>query len=206
MYWATKKRGVANIGAALQYLGWTIYGYDAGNIGQIGAYRAPSWQGVATHPDRDNVIVGVRVDEYTVEHYPDDWPPIQATPGHGWHIEIDGKIVDHGLAYIEKCSHAHDGDEQAARVAKTIDAAVVRALEKRVREKHADDLDAINNGTVRIEHDRDWTWVYFPSKPDKDVRDRLGNMDARWSKKREGWYFRHHVDRKELAWLFDEAT
>ena len=27
-------------------------------------------------------------------------------------------------------------------------------------------------------------------------------MGARWSNKRQGWYFRRHVERGELAWLF----
>lgn len=40
-----------------------------------------------------------------------------------------------------------------------------------------------------VERDRDWLWVYFPTKPARPVLDGLKALGGRWSRSRRGWYF-----------------
>lgn len=56
---------------------------------------------------------------------------------------------------------------------------------------------------IRLAYERDWTWLFFPTKPDERVRDRLRGMGGRWGRQRGGWYFRRHIPQAEFAWLFE---
>ncbi len=50
-----------------------------------------------------------------------------------------------------------------------------------------------------VAHDRDWTWIYFPGKPDEDVREALkSQFGARFSGKRVAWYIQSHVEETAL--------
>ena len=57
--------------------------------------------------------------------------------------------------------------------------------------------------TIRIEYERDWTWVYFPEKPDETTRARLTQMGGQWGRGRGGWYFKRHIPEEAFAWLFE---
>lgn len=60
------------------------------------------------------------------------------------------------------------------------------------------DQDQVTDYTV--EHERDWTWIKFPSKPDQTIIDKLkSDLAARWSRKRAAWYIRQHVDQVQIA-------
>lgn len=59
---------------------------------------------------------------------------------------------------------------------------------------------------IRLEYERDWTWLFFPTKPDETVRERLRGMGGRWGRQRGGWYFRRHIPQAEFAWLFEPST
>jgi len=59
--------------------------------------------------------------------------------------------------------------------------------------------NALPNGEATVTHDRDWTWVNFPSKPAQSTIDNLKSQGARWSKRRGSWYFRTHIERAQLA-------
>ena len=57
--------------------------------------------------------------------------------------------------------------------------------------------------SIRIEHERDWTWLYFPKKPPEATRERLSRMGGQWGRHRRGWYFQRNVPDEEFAWLFE---
>jgi len=208
LHWTEKKRAIARIGAELQKRGWTIYGYDPGESDPMTDYfRAASWDGVAVFEDQyPGVVACVQVVDFTVETHAgkDGWPQFTATPKRkGWHIEKDGEIVEMGLAYMMKCSRYRDWEQHVKQVATAIEQAVERALIALSGETSGRNL--VGNG-INLEYDRDWTWLFFPEKPETEVRERLKNMSARWSNKRQGWYFRRHVDLDELAWMFADGN
>jgi len=66
-------------------------------------------------------------------------------------------------------------------------------------------VTASGDYTVTVEHDRDWTWLFFDAKPSVEVRDRLKGMGARWGRKKQGWYFQRDVPDEELTWLTGDA-
>ena len=204
LHWTEKKRAIARIGAELQERGWTIYGYDPGESDpMVDYYRAASWNGVAVFEDKyPGVVVCVRVIDYTVESHSgkDGWPAFEATPKRkGWHVEKDGEVVATGLAYMMKCSRSIGWEQHVEQVATAIERAAERAMTK-VSNR---DQGEVSNG-VRLEYDRDWTWLFFPEKPAAEIRERLNGMGARWGRKREGWYFKRQVEQKELAWLLED--
>lgn len=49
-----------------------------------------------------------------------------------------------------------------------------------------------------VEHDRDWTWINFASKPAQDVIDALKDFGARWSKRRSAWYITRPVAGEDI--------
>ena len=204
LHWTEKKRAIARIGAELQERGWTIYGYDPGESDpMVDYYRAASWNGVAVFEDKyPGVVVCVQVIDYTVESSSgkDGWPAFEATPKRkGWHVEKDGEIVATGLAYMMKCSRSIGWEQHVEQVATAIERAAERAMTK-VSNR---DQGEVSNG-VRLEYDRDWTWLFFPEKPAAEIRERLNGMGARWGRKRAGWYFKRRVEQKELAWLLED--
>ena len=201
-----RKRAVARISKALEARGWRLFGYDPGESDPMtDYYRAASWNGVAVFEDKyPGVIVCVQVADYTVETRSgiNGWPVFQATPKRqGWHIEKDGQIVATGLAYLGKCSDYSHGDQYVSQVVTAIERAAKRAMTASADEIAQDDGVFDTNG-IRLEYDRDWTWLFFPEKPNAKVRERLKSIGARWGKTRKGWYFRQRVEREELAWLF----
>jgi len=203
LHWTEKKRAIARIGAKLQERGWTIYGYDPGESDPLTDYfRAASWDGVVVFEDKyPGMVVCVQVTDFLVEAHAgkNDWPVFQATPkSKGWHVEIDGEIVATGLAYMQKCSRSFDWEQHVEQVATSIERAAEQALMASPDE--TPDRNQDENG-VRLEYDRDWSWLFFPEKPKADIRERLKSMGARWSDKRHGWYFRRRVEREYLAWL-----
>jgi len=204
LHWTEKKRAIARIGAELQKRGWMIYGYDPGESDPMTDYfRAASWEGVAVFEGQyPGVVACVQVTDFTVETHAgkDSWPQFSATPKRkGWHIERDGEIVESSLAYMMKCSRYRDWEQHVEQVAVAIEQAAERALIASPGERPGRNLVRIE---ISLEYDRDWTWLFFPEKPEAEVRERLKNMGARWSNKRQGWYFRRHVELDELAWLF----
>jgi len=200
---------VARIGKALEACGWRLFGYDPGESDPItDYYRAASWNGAAVFEDKyPGVIVCVQVADFTVEVRAgkNGWPVFQATPKRqGWHIEKEGQIVATGLAYLQKCSDYNHGDQYVSQVVTAIERAAERAMTASADEIAQDD-DVFDTNGIRLEYDRDWTWLFFPEKPNSEVRERLKSIGARWGKTRKGWYFRQRVEREELAWLLTSA-
>lgn len=203
LHWTEKKRAIARIGTELQKRGWTIYGYAPGESDPMNDYfRAASWGGVAVFEEAyPGVVVCVQVTDLTVETHAgkDGWPQFMATPKcKGWHIEKDGEIVESGLAYMMNCSRYHDWEQHVEQVATAIERAAERTLIASPGERP--DRNLVGNG-ISLEYDRDWTWLLFPGKPEVEIRERLKNMGARWSNKRQGWYIRRQVEWDELTWL-----
>ena len=57
-----------------------------------------------------------------------------------------------------------------------------------------------------ITYDRDWTWVFFPTKPTPEVISGLKDSGARWSQRRAAWYFNRHVEQTELSQVLETTT
>jgi hypothetical protein len=208
MHWTEERTAKTRIGQALRTRGWTIYGFkeDRSDI-RTDYYDPASWDGVATHPRYPGIVACVKVGEYAVEHASgkDGWPTFRATPsGKAWHIQKGDVIVGRGVG-LSKC--AGNGAAWKKGVAQICDA-IERAARQNAGKTLPNSMTASTayEDGVKIEHDRDWTWVFFPAKPDKTTRDRLKDMGARWGSKRGGWYLTRHVPLEEFAWLTGEAN
>ena len=204
LHYLEKQRAVFRIGSELRRRGWELFGYDPGEIDSMTDYFRPaSWDGIATHPDRPGVVVGVQVNEYIANRSgKNDWPEFHSTPKRrGWHIERDGKIVTTGVASLGKCSQ-YDDDSWQPQVKTVVDAIESYiAASPSATQKTSTKVDQIT-----VQHDRDWTWVHFPNKPSESIRDQLRKMGGKFSSRREAWYFRRPVADEDLAWLFEETV
>jgi len=200
MHWTERSTAIVRIGLELQNRGWTLFGYTEDQSDIRTDYYAPaSWQGVATHPDHPGVVVCVDVSDYTVGNRKDDWPAFQTTPhGKTWHVERDGEIVRTGVG-LSPCAGYGNGWEKA--VSELVDRIEYAVKAPNSRQAKQSTTTTAEDYTVTIEHDRDWTWLYFSAKPPVDIRDRLKQIGARWSRKRRGWYLRRNVPHEKLAWL-----
>ena len=64
----------------------------------------------------------------------------------------------------------------------------------------------ITDDGYQVEHDRDWTWVRFADKPPEPIREALkDNFGARWSRRRQAWYIRKHVEADAIAQVIGDA-
>jgi len=159
---------------------------------QIDYYRPAVWKGVATHPDHEGYVACVRASHYYVNT--DGWPTFKDTPkGRAWSLERDGKIVAAGVG-LRKCG-LHQGEAGPA-VDRLCD-----AIEKKMKQPAV--TTPVAAGKVTVEYDRDWTWVFFPSKPSEDIRARMKEMGGRWSRRYGGWYFMTHIPVSKFVWLGD---
>ena len=200
MHWTEQGTAVARVGVEMQNRGWTIYGYKSDRSDSMTDYYDPArWDGVAVHPECPSIVVGVKSrgrSRFYTEAYYEGWPVFQATPkGKAWHVEKDGHILTTGIG-LSKCASYSDGWQKGvARFCDAIEQAAGTA------QPTSGTASTTYQDGVKIEHDRDWTWVFFPAKPDEATRERLKGMGAHWGRKRGGWYLKRHVPLGELAWL-----
>jgi len=207
MHHTERRKAVVRIGEELRNRGWTLFGYteDRSDI-RIDYYAPASWDGVATHADHLAIVVCVDTAGITVEWHSgkDGWPVFQANPkGRTWHVERDGQIARTGMG-LKKCASSDRQTWQPA-VRQLVDEIEAAAFAQ--PSDAGTTIAASSDGnTVSIQHERDWTWVFFSLKPAQDVRTRLKAMGSRWGRKRQGWYFRRNVPHEELAWLLPEIN
>ena len=198
MHWTERQHAIANIGAELKRRGWETYDYDPGESdGMTDYYRPASWGGVATHPNHPGVVVCVAVSKHGVEWSSgkNDRPVFHETPkGKAWHIERGGQIVASGFG-LEACSHySTEATQAVAKVCDEIEAAAagpstpIATAEAAAGEVH-----------YRVQHDRDWTWVFFTHKPPQAVLEAMHALGARFSGKRTGWYIQRNAPDEEIA-------
>jgi len=200
MHWIDKQRATAALGTALRERGWKLYGWKNDQSDPLTDYFSPeSWQGVA---EKSGVILAVAVTPYHVRAWSgkNGWPAFHAVPkGKSWQIEREGKVIAAGIG-LSQCfddyrSGSADHDIQA--LIDRIEAAAFKPAREAAHRR------ADPNGEIRIELERDWTWVYFPSKPDEAARERMKALGGRFSGKRLGWYFTKPVD---LSFLTASST
>jgi hypothetical protein len=211
MHYTEQRRAVARVGHELERRGWTILGYKEDRSDAMADYYDPErWDGVATHPDRAGFVACVRVSPYTVQCHAgrDGWPAFHATPkGKAWHLEQrapDGAstIVAQGIG-LRGCA-SHDEEEARQGVRRICDAIERNVELAAARSRGPGELPSIETADgVRVEYDRDWTWVFLPTRPGRAIADRLGRdgMGGHYSARRRGWFFKRRVPGQELAWL-----
>lgn len=215
MHWTERRSAITRIGEELRRRGWTIHGYTEDRSNMMVDYYAPaSWDGIATHPDRPGIVVCVDVRTFTQERYrgqDDDHPLVcHATPkGKTWHVELDGQVIKRGVG-LRGCADwdqvLEGGKETAQRavwqLVSQIETAVVNwSGSGAFGEAAAAVLDSENGDEgYQVEHDRDWTWLRFADKPPESIREILkSRLGARWSRKRQAWYVKQHVDADVIA-------
>jgi hypothetical protein len=215
MHWTERRSAIARIGAELRQRGWTVHGYSEGRSDMMTDYFAPaSWDGVATHPDPlaaarsagdPGVVVCVDVSGYTQERYQgQDGRPLvrHATrKGRTWHVERDGHVVKSGVG-LHNCA---SGDGETAKRAVW---QLVSQIESAVVSPIAPDAQPAASGEgYTVEHDRDWTWIWFDSKPAEAVREALKRaFGARWGRRRQAWYIRRRVEADAIAQALQGAV
>jgi hypothetical protein len=140
------------------------------------------------------------------------WPVFQATPrGKMWHVEFDGQVIASGTGF-NRCYHNVEREAKAG--VEVVVNAILTAINKHSASRIAAGVEEINahlsetgqeksaaGSTVyTVEQERDWTWIKFPNRPTNDILEALrGNLDARWSKKRAGWYITRPLSAAEVA-------
>jgi hypothetical protein len=194
MHYTERAQAIVRLGKELQNRGWTLFGYDPGESDAMtDYYRAAHWDGIATHPQYPGVVIGVDVSAELVKRISskNGWPVFHGTPnGRIWHIERDGQIVDTGVG-LEPCVRV--GWQQAVEklTDRIVDAASCRP--GRAAPERSSPT------TVTVKHERTWTWVYFPDKPNEAIREALKlAFGARWGKHRRAWYITRHVAADEV--------
>ncbi len=212
MHWIERRRAVARIGEELQRQGWTLFGYTEDRSDPMIDYYAPaSWNGVATHPDFPGLVACVDVTSYTVELHSgqDGWPPFQATPkGKTWHVECAGVIITTGTG-LRACAEfdRSKSDPAIQRVVERILRAARSTASKPDNGSAVEATGEAGSANYRVEHDRDWTWLFFDTKPPEAVREALKQaFGARWGRKREGWYIRRRVEAEAIAQALQGAA
>lgn len=200
MHWTEKQRAQANLGQALRKRGWKLYGWKDDQSDPMTDYFNPeSWVGVA---EKDGVVLAVDTSPYDVRMYSgkNGWPIFHAVPkGKSWQLERGGTIIASGIGLSQcyDCYHIGGVDDKIDALIDRIEAAAFEPAREVVI--HEADPD----GKIRIEVERDWTWVYFPSKPNEATRERMKALGGRFSGKRVGWYFTKPVD---LSFLTASST
>jgi hypothetical protein len=204
MHWIERQKARTRIGEELQRRGWKIFGYTEDKSDPMTDYYAPtSWDGVATHPDHPNVVVCVDVIDYLIRDKSGqgDWPTFHATPhGKTWHVECDGQIVKTGTG-LQRC--ARWGEEGQVATEALVDK--IGAVVSGDNPGHTQ-VAATGEGYT-IEHDREWTWIRFASKPSEAVREALREqLGARWGRRRRAWYIKEHVEAETIIAVIASAT
>ena len=64
--------------------------------------------------------------------------------------------------------------------------------------------------TLSVQHDRNWTWVKFHmaeegSRPSQATREAMTRQSARWSGKRQLWYFPYYLTLEQVQEIVDSA-
>jgi len=202
MHWTERDRAVVRIGEELRNRGWTLFGYHEDRSDMQTDYYAPaSWDGVATHPELSGTVVCVDVSEHTVSFQSGDngWPEFKAVQhGKTWHVERDHETIYAGVG-LAGCSWS--SERWHDKVRQVCDHIERVAYGPAQTASESSTVAATGDYTITVEHDKDWTWLFFNVKPLVEVRDRLKGMGARWGRKRQGWYFRRNVPDAELVWL-----
>lgn len=209
MHHTDERRAIARVGRELEKRDWKLYGFKEDRSDAMTDYYDPErWDGVATHPDRPGFVACVKVGPYTVERCSgrDGWPEFRATPkGKAWHLEKDGEVIARGVGLSKCASYDKEEAREGIRwICDTIEHKVESVVAKSNGQDDPTPIDTLNG--VRVEYDRDWTWVFFPVKPETAITDRLGRngMGGRFSGRRQGWFFKRHVPMEEFAWLVGE--
>ena len=208
LHWTEKAHAIASIGAELKKRGWTIFGYDPGESdGMTDYYRPAHWDGVAIHPQHPGVVVGVHVSTGTVQYNSGkkDWPTFHATPNRrAWHIEQHGKVIATGVG-LEACARSStEGYRAVTQLVDEIEAAAASCRNN----GHTPALPTASNAIgIRIQHERDWTWVFFPGTPAEAIREALrSHFGAAFSKKRIGWYITRPVETEAVLQVIQSAS
>ena len=199
MHWTERQHAITNIGAELKRRGWETYDYDPGEVdGMTDYYRPASWGGVATHLSHPGVVVCVAVSKHGVAWNSDKngHPAFHETPkGRAWHVERERQVVGAGVG-LEACScYGAEGAQAAAKVCDEIEAAVATGPSTPIATTEA----VAGEAHYRIQHDRDWTWVFFTHKPPQAVLEAVSALGASFSGKRTGWYIKRNVPDDEIA-------
>jgi hypothetical protein len=107
---------------------------------------------------------------------------VQVTPHRKtWHVERDGEILEAGVG-LSGCARGPDCNANVKRVVDHIERV---AYGPSPSTRRATSSMATHADGVTVEHDRDWTWIAFDTKPTRAVRDRLKEVGARWSRRRQ---------------------
>jgi|GEM_PF-688594 len=207
LHWTEKAHAIASIGAELKQRGWTIFGYDPGESKpEVDYFRAPHWDGVAIHPQHPGIVVGVHVASGTVQYNSGqkDWPTFHTTPNRrAWHVEYHGQVVATGVGLEACASSSTEGHRAVTRLVNEIEAAVTNCRSNGSTTSAPAISDA--NG-IRVQNERDWTWIFFPDTPSEAIREALrSNFGATFSKRRIGWYITRHVEPDEVMSVIKNA-
>ncbi|MBU0493561.1 MAG: hypothetical protein KKB13_17080 [Chloroflexi bacterium] len=197
MHWTERSRAIAAIGEELARRGWTLHGYSPDQSDIKTDYFCPAhWDGVAV---KDDAVVGVDISRAKARQSGrGDWPHFHATPDRKtWHVERGGRIVASGVG-LEPCASG-DPDERQAAVAAVCDRIESVAGIKQHEPGNTAAAGTVDGIAFRVEHERDWTWIYFTAKPPAELRDRLKRAGWRFGGRRQGWSLRRRATAEELA-------